>query len=250
MKVSLITTCYNSEATIRDTLKSVENQTYSNIEHIIIDGNSSDNTLQIVNDFNHVSKIVSEKDDGIYDAMNKGIKEATGDIIGILNSDDFFSSADIIQKIVDSFDDNVDATIGDIAFVNPSNLDKTIRYYSAKRWKPRKFRWGFMPPHPSFYVRRKFYEAFGNYKIDYKIASDYELLVRMLHKKRLRYKYLPLQIVTMRTGGVSNSNFNSRVVLNQEIVRACKENGISTNLFFLVLKYPIKIFEYLRISKR
>lgn len=221
-------------------------QSYQNIEHIIIDGKSSDNTLKIVQEFPHVSTVVSEKDKGIYDAMNKGIKAATGEIIGILNSDDFYSNDDILSTVAQSFNDNVDATIGDIAFVNPDNLDKVVRYYSAKNWKPWKFKWGFMPPHPSFFVRKRFYDEFGNYKDDYKIASDYELLVRMLHKKRLRYKYIPKRIVTMRTGGVSNQNFNSRVVLNQEIVRACKENNISTNMFFLVLKYPIKIFEYLR----
>jgi glycosyltransferase involved in cell wall biosynthesis len=231
-------------------LKSVENQSYKNIEHIIIDGNSSDGTLDIVKEYNHVSIVISEKDNGIYDAMNKGVKNATGDIIGILNSDDFFSGNDIIKNVANAFNENIDATIGDIAFVNPKNLDKTVRYYSAKNWKPWKFRWGFMPPHPSFFVRRKFYEKYGSYKEDYKIASDYELLVRMLHGKKLRYKYLPLQIVTMRTGGVSNQNVSSRIVLNQEIVRACGENGIRTNLFLLALKYPIKIFEYLRIGKK
>ncbi len=182
--------------------------------------------------------------------MNKGINNATGEIIGILNSDDFYTSEDILSSVVKAFDNDTDATIGDIAFVHPTNLDKTVRYYSAKNWKPWKFRWGFMPPHPSFFIRKEFYEELGKYKVDYKIASDYELLVRMLYTNKLRYKYLSERIVTMRTGGVSNQNVSSRIVLNQEIVRACKENGIKTNLFLLALKYPIKIFEYLRIGKK
>ena len=206
--------------------------------------------MDIVESYKHVSKVISEKDNGIYDAMNKGIMAATGDIIGILNSDDFYTDNNILSEIVASFDDKTDATIGDIAFVNPDNLERTVRYYSANSWKPWKFRWGFMPPHPSFFIRKKHYEEFGNYKDDYIIASDYELLVRMLHNKRLAYKYIPKRIVTMRTGGVSNQNIKSRLVLNQEIVRACKENNITTNLFMLVLKYPIKIFEYIKPGKK
>ena len=206
--------------------------------------------MDIVESYKHVSKVISEKDNGIYDAMNKGIMAATGDIIGILNSDDFYTDNNILSEIVASFDVKTDATIGDIAFVNPDNLERTVRYYSANSWKPWKFRWGFMPPHPSFFIRKKHYEEFGNYKDDYIIASDYELLVRMLHNKRLAYKYIPKRIVTMRTGGVSNQNIKSRLVLNQEIVRACKENNITTNLFMLVLKYPIKIFEYIKPGKK
>ena len=202
---------------------------------------SSDNTLGIVKQFKHVSKVISESDKGIYDAMNKGINAATGDVIGILNSDDFYASTDIISEIVASFDVETDATIGDIAFVRPGDLSRTVRYYSAKSWKPWKFRWGFMPPHPSFFIRRKFYEKYGGYKIDYKIASDYELLVRMLYNKKLNYKYIPRRIVTMRTGGVSNQNIQSKLVLNLETVRACHENDIKTNIFLLLLKYPIKI---------
>lgn len=250
MKISIITASYNSSLTIRRTLQSVADQDYLNIEHIIIDGGSKDDTLSIIKEFPHVSKIVSEPDKGIYDAMNKGIELATGDIIGTLNSDDFFTSNLIVEQITNSFDENTDAIFGDIAFVSPNNLFKTIRYYSANQWNPKKFKWGYMPPHPSFYLRREFYEKYGLYQIDYVIASDYELLIRMLYTNKIRYKYLPQQIVTMRTGGVSTQNIKSRYILNKEIVRACAENGIQTNMFLLSFKYSKKIFEYFHADKK
>lgn len=250
MKISIITITYNSSETIHNTLTSVASQEYPNIEHIIVDGASKDNTLEKVSKFPHVAKVISEPDKGIYDAMNKGIKAATGDVIGILNSDDFFSTNQIIQKVVDGFEQGVDCIIGDVAFVNPDDLNKIVRYYSAAKWHPAKFQKGYMPPHPSFYLRKEFYEKLGLYQIDYKIAADYELLVRMLHKHKLRYKYLPLQIVTMRTGGVSTQNIKSRYILNKEIVRACAENDISTNMVYLSFKYANKLFEYFQPQKK
>ena len=250
LKVTIITVTFNSAETIKDTLISVANQSYPLIEHIIVDGNSRDRTLEIVNNFQSATKIISEPDNGIYDAMNKGIRIASGDIIGILNSDDFFSSEHVVEKIVDEFDNETDAVFGDIAFVRPDDLDKIVRYYSGANWKPDKFKWGYMPPHPSFYLRKEHYQNLGLYQTDYKIASDYELLIRMLYKYKLRYKYLPKQIVTMRTGGVSTQNIKSRYVLNKEIIRGCSENGINTNMFFLSLKYFNKIFEYFRPAKQ
>jgi glycosyltransferase involved in cell wall biosynthesis len=246
MKVSIITATYNSASTIRDTLDSVAEQTYSNIEHIIIDGLSKDNTLDIVKEYPHVAKIISESDKGIYDAMNKGIRAATGDVVGILNSDDFYPHNNILKKVTEEFrTKKVNAIIGDILFVSPNNIKKVVRYYSAKRWKPSKFVKGYMPPHPSFFVYKKFYEQLGVYQIDYKIAADYELLIRFLATNQLSYSYIPEAIVHMRAGGVSNESIKSRYVLNQEIVRACKENGLNTNMLILSLKYVNKIFEYL-----
>jgi glycosyltransferase involved in cell wall biosynthesis len=246
MKVSIITATYNSASTIRDTLESVAKQTYSNIEHIIIDGLSKDNTLDIVKEYPHVEKVISEKDKGIYDAMNKGIRAATGDVVGILNSDDFYPHNNILKKVTEEFRiKKVNAIIGDILFVSPNNIKKVVRYYSAKRWKPSKFVKGYMPPHPSFFVYKKFYEQLGVYQIDYKIAADYELLIRFLATNQLSYSYIPEAIVHMRAGGVSNESIKSRYVLNQEIVRACKENGLNTNMLILSLKYVNKIFEYL-----
>lgn len=156
MKISIITGTYNSALTISDTLKSIQTQSYPNIEHIIVDGVSKDKTLEIVAKFPHVQKVISEPDQGIYDAMNKGIKAATGDIIGILNSDDFFPNDHIVQQSVDGFDEDIDCIFGDVAFVNPDNLNKIVRYYSAAGWHPDKFKKVYMPPHPSFYVRKSF----------------------------------------------------------------------------------------------
>lgn len=245
MKISIITTTYNSAYTIKDTLVSVYNQTYPNIEHIIIDGASKDNTLEIINNLpNRVTKIVSEPDKGIYDAMNKGIKAATGDVIGILNSDDFFTSDNIIEIVVENFKNcDIDALYGDVHFVNPDDITKSVRYYSSAIFKPSLFRFGFMPAHPSFYMKRECYEKYGLYSLDYKIASDYDLLIRYLHREKIKYKYINKDFVTMRTGGVSTENFNSIVTLNKEIVRACKKYGIYTNLFILSFKYLYKLLE-------
>ena len=223
----------------------MNNQTYNNIEHIIIDGASKDNTLEIIKNVpSRIVKIVSEPDKGIYDAMNKGIKLATGDVIGILNSDDFFTSDNVIQSVVDTFhNNNIDALYGDVHFVDPDDLNKCVRYYSSAVFKPTLFRFGFMPAHPSFYMKRECYEKFGLFALDYKIASDYDLLIRYLYKEKIKYKYLKKDFVTMRTGGISTENFYSRVTLNKEIVKACRKYGIYTNMFMLSLKYLYKIFE-------
>lgn len=248
MKFSLVTVSYNSTKTISDTIQSVLNQTYNDIEYIIVDGNSKDNTVEIIKEyepkFNGRMHWISEPDKGLYDAMNKGIKMATGDVVGIINSDDFFSSSHVISDIVDCFKQNdIDALYGDVKFVNPDNLNKNVRYYSSKIFRPELFRFGFMPAHPSFYMKREMYIKYGLYELDYKIASDYDLLIRCLYKYKIKYKYLSSCFVTMRTGGVSTENWKSRIVLNKEIVKACKEYGIYTNMFFLSFKYLYKIFE-------
>lgn len=245
MKISIITTTYNSAATVKDTLQSVNEQTYHNIEHIIVDGASNDNTLEIILEYGQrVAKVISEPDNGIYDAMNKGIQVATGGVIGILNSDDFFTSDDVISFVAKTFvENNIDALYGDVHFVNPDDLNKSVRYYSSKIFKPSLFRFGFMPAHPSFYMKHECYEKHGLYSLDYKIASDYDLLIRYLYKVGIKYQYVPRDFVTMRTGGVSTENLDSRITLNREIVRACKKYGIYTNMFLLSLKYFYKIFE-------
>lgn len=245
MKISIITATFNSSTSIKDTLESVNAQTYPNIEHIIVDGGSFDNTLDIVKDYgNKIATIISEPDKGIYDAMNKGIMAATGDIIGILNSDDFFTSTDVISTIVKKFEESsIDALYGDVHFVNPDNLKKTVRYYSSAIFRPSLFRFGFMPAHPSFYMKKSCYEKFGLYSLDYKIASDYDLLIRYLYLHKIKYKYIKKDFVTMRTGGISTENINSRIILNKEIIKACRQYGIYTNMLLLSLKYLYKIFE-------
>lgn len=250
MKISIITVAYNSSATISDTINSVLKQTYNEIEYIIIDGSSSDNTVSIIKEFEPIFngrlRWVSEKDSGLYDAMNKGIRMATGDIVGIINSDDFYHRTDVIEKIVNEFKDNeVQSTFADIRFINPSNIEKTVRFYSSKNFTPNRFRFGFMPAHPTFFTYKKYFEQYGYYKTDYKIAADFELLIRFLHTHKLKYKYLPIDLLKMRTGGKSTASISSNILLNKEIVRACKENGIRTWFPLLLLKYFIKIFEFI-----
>lgn len=251
MKISVITATYNRAATVRDTIESVLSQTYSDYEYIIVDGGSDDGTIDIVKEyeprFGGKMRWISEKDKGMYDAINKGIKMATGDVVGIINSDDFYHRTDIFSIINQSFEDNreVQAIYGDVRFVNPDNLEKTVRYYSSKNWKPWRFRFGFMPAHPTFFTYKENFEKYGYYQYDYHIAADYELLIRHLYTNRMPAKYVPVDFMKMRTGGRSTNGLKSNIVLNREIVRACKENGIYTNLPLLFMKYFIKVFELL-----
>ena len=254
MKISIITVSHNSSYTIKDTIESVLSQTYLNIEYIIVDGLSKDNTVSIIKEyepkFNGRLRWISEKDKGLYDAMNKGLRMATGDVVGIINSDDFYHNTDVISKIANIFKyQTVEATYADVRFVNPDNLDKTVRYYSSKNFSPARFRFGFMPAHPTFFTYKKFFDKFGYYKTDYKIAADYELLIRFLHTNNLNYRYIPLDVMKMRTGGTSTASIKSNILLNKEIVRACRENGIKTWFPLLLLKYFIKVFEFIRIKQ-
>lgn len=250
MKISIITATYNSDKTIGDTIKSVLRQTYKDIEYIIVDGGSTDGTISLVksyeNEFQGRLKWISEKDRGIYDAMNKGIRLSTGDVVGILNSDDFYTDVDILQTVADTFrqEDNIDAVYGDIHFVREDNLGKCVRYYSSKMFSPFWLRFGFMPAHPSFYCRREVFAKSGLYRLDYKIGADYEMMVRLFKKQKITAKYIAKDFVTMRTGGASNSNVRSRLTLIREDVKACRDNGVYTNSLLICLKYLYKIFEY------
>ncbi|MDH6312729.1 glycosyltransferase involved in cell wall biosynthesis [Parabacteroides sp. PFB2-10] len=248
MKVSIITCTYNSQFTIVDTMLSVNRQTYPHIEHIIVDGLSADKTLDIIGQYaSDRQTVVSEKDKGLYDALNKGIRLATGDIIGILNSDDFFTDERIVEHIVDAFAAHpVDAVYGDIHFVKPTDLSKSVRKYSSKIFKRPLMRLGFMPAHPSFYMKRGCYEQYGLYKTDYKICADFELLLRYLYIHQIKTAYLPMNFVTMRTGGLSTNGFSSHKQIMKEHLRAFRENGVSTNRFLLSLRYLYKITEYFR----
>lgn len=247
MKVSLITVTYNSALTLWQTIESVVAQDYTNIEYIIVDGNSTDGTQDIIRSYNgSISNWLSEPDNGLYDAMNKGIRLAKGDIVGIINSDDFYHRPDAISRVVEGFlDPEIECVFADIRFVAPEDLDKTVRYYSSKRFNLGAFSWGFMPAHPTFFTYRKNFEKYGVYKTDYKIAADFELLVRFLYKHRLSYRYLDFDLMKMRLGGVSTASLKSTWIINQEDLRACKENGLKTNYLRLYSRYFRKFLEYI-----
>ena len=248
MKVSIVTAAYNSARTLDDAMKSVLSKTYHDIEYIVIDGCSTDTTVSVIQKYEPLFegrlKWVSEKDGGIYDAMNKGIQMATGDVVGILNSDDYFTSCDVIERMVAAFEDqSLDAVYGDIHFIHDGEPDKCVRYYSSKPFRPLWLRFGFMPAHPSFYCRRGVYERAGLYKTDYQIGSDYEMMVRLFLVHHINAKYLPMDFVTMRTGGASTRNVKSRLQLIKDDVRGCRENGIYTNSLMISMKFLYKIFE-------
>lgn len=249
MKISLITTTYNSAATLQHTFDSVLAQSYKDIEYWVIDGGSKDGTVDLIREYESKfcgkMRWLSEADRGLYDAMNKGILHATGDIVGILNSDDFFTSDTVLQSVVEGFSDDIDAVYGDIHFVRPGNLDKCVRYYSSRHFRPWALRFGYMPAHPSFYARRELFEKYGGYSLDYKLAADYEMMVRLFHKAKIRYKYLPIDMVTMRTGGMSTKNVKNRLLLTVEDAKACRENGMYSNFLLCSCKYITKFFEFL-----
>ncbi len=212
------------------------------VEHIIIDGASTDNSLELVWEISPHARILSEPDHGIYDAMNKGIALATGDIVGILNSDDFYACPQVLENVTNLFQmSDVDVVFADLVYVRPDNLDRVVRYYSGAGFTPDMFAWGWMPPHPTVFVRRGLYERYGLFRTDYRIAADYELMARLLARHRVKYAYLPEVIVRMRTGGVSTRNLHSNWILNREILRACAENGIQTNMLKVYSKYFRKV---------
>lgn len=249
MKVSIITVAFNSAATIAHCMQSVLDQSYSNIEYIVVDGLSKDNTLNIVREFEPLfagkMRWISEKDNGIYDAMNKGLHMATGDVVGILNSDDFFTDNDVIEKVAQAFtDDNIDAVYGDVHFVRETNLSRCVRYYSSAGFRPWWLRFGIMPAHPSFYARKEVFQKAGLYKTDYKIGGDFEMMVRLFKRFDIKTKYLPMVFVTMRMGGASTKNVGSRLTLLREDTRACRENGVYTHPLLICLKYFYKVLEF------
>ena len=247
--ISIITATFNSAKTLKDTIQSVLRQTNKDFEYLIIDGGSTDETIDIVksyeSEFSGRLKWVSEKDHGIYDAMNKGIKMASGDVVGILNSDDYFTSDDILQTVADAFKcQEIDAIYGDIHFIRDGNPQKCVRYYSSRMFRPFWLRFGFMPAHPSFYCKREIFDKAGLYSLDYKIGADYEMMVRLFKRHKIKSLYVNKDFVTMRTGGASNNNVRSRLTLIEEDVKACRVNGIYTNRFFIMLKFLYKIFEF------
>ncbi len=253
MTISIITATYNSGQTLTDTLESVLRQSYTDIDYVIVDGGSKDNTLDIIRRyelrFEGRMRWISEPDKGIYDAMNKGIRMATGDIVGLLNSDDFYTSNDVLEHVAKALSDsNVDAIYGDIHYVNDDDLTHCVRYYSSRVFSRGLMRLGFMPAHPSFYCRRTIYEKYGLFDTSLRVAADFENLLRLIFVNRIRTKYIPEDFVTMRTGGASSSGMVSHKRILKEHMVAYKQNGVYSNLFLEGLRYLYKIGEIL-VSK-
>lgn len=250
-KVSIITVCFNSEATIRDTIDSVLGQDYPCIEYIIVDGASKDGTLGIVKGYgDKINIVISEPDKGIYDAMNKGIWAASGDVIGMLNSDDFYIDDSAVTQLINCMEGaGTDTVYADLFMVDRKNTERVLRYYDSSTFHLERLRYGWMPAHPTFIVKRELYETYGGFSLDYSIAADFEMVVRLLYVAGASYAYLPAVVIKMRVGGASTRGLKSSWVLNREIVRACRANGLKTSLPRVLLKVPAKLLGYLRKSK-
>jgi glycosyltransferase len=246
LKISIITVTYNSAATLEQTIQSVTGQTYPHIEYIIVDGKSTDDTLKIVEKYkDRISKIISEKDAGLYDALNKGIDMATGDVIGILHSDDFYVNKEVIKKYAVVFSEtHCDAVYSDLYYVDKNNTDKIIRKWKSGTYSKNAFINGWMPPHPTFFVKKEAYQRFGKFNLDFKSAADYELMLRFILKNQIQIAYLPEYTVKMRIGGKSNVSVQNRVNANLEDRKAWQVNGLKPRFYTLYLKPLRKIVQF------
>lgn len=246
MKISIITVCRNAADTIKDTLDSVASQNWPEIEHIIVDGLSDDNTLDIVATYPHVSSVISEKDDGLYHAMNKGIGLASGDIVGILNADDFYAEHNVIEKIACLFiQTSCQAIYGNLICVDRMELSKVTRKWRAGKYDINAFYNGWSPPHPTFFVKRNLYSQYGLFDTRFSIAADYEMMLRLLLKFQVEVRYLDCLLVVMRSGGLSNRSLKSRLIANREDRIAWEVNGLKPHLFTLILKPLTKLKQFI-----
>lgn len=250
MTITIITTTYNSAATLRDTFESVLRQTHQDVDYIVVDGASTDGTIGIIRDyeprFNGRMHWLSERDKSLYDAMNKGLAMAKGKVIGFLNSDDFYTSTHVLERVANVIgEEQVQAVYGDIHYARPTDLKRCVRYYSSRFFRPSWMRLGFMPAHPSFYCRREVYEQCGHFDISYKIASDFEFLLRALYIHRVSARYIPMDFVTMRTGGTSNSGMQSHRQIMRDHLKALHVNHVWSCLPLLCLRYVYKVGEIL-----
>jgi len=249
MKISIITACFNSAPVLDTALTSLSSQTHPDVECIVVDGSSTDGSVERIRAWAHTmggrARWISEPDHGLYDAINKGIRMATGEIIGLLHADDFYSGPEVLSKVAQLFEQTgAEAVYADVRFVDAADTGRTVRYIAGSRFRPWMMRFGFMPPHPSIFCRRELFERLGYYRTDYRIAADHELMVRFLWKARIRTAYLPEAIIAMRTGGTSTRSMGARWLACRENVRACRENGIYANLPMQLAKYAVKVFQY------
>ena len=254
MKVSIVTATWNSGKTVEDTIKSVLCQTYKNYEYLIIDGLSKDSTLEIARKYEPLfegrMRIYSEKDKGIYDAMNKGFQKATGDVLMLINSDDLFARPDAVELVVKEFErhPDVDGVYADLNYVSQSNVNNIVRVWKTGNQKP--MRYGWLPAHPTFYIKREYYEKYGYFNLSYPLAADFELMLRFIEKYKVRLTYLPLSLVKMRLGGATSRSIRNIYKQDVETIRAFKENGLSGgNIFYLFFRYLPKIMQFFRKSE-
>ena len=247
LKVSVITATYNRSATVVRALSSIKSQTYTNIQVVVVDGASKDNTISLVSPMLDDKDILqSEPDFGIYDALNKGLALADGEILAFLHSDDLYFDNNVISRVVETFsDDSVDVVYGDVCFFSGSNVMKTRRRYRSDKLSERNLAWGKMPAHPATFIRRRVYQKIGYFETDFSIAADYEFMCRVVHYTNLKSVHLSKELVRMQLGGISTSGFRSTILLNKEVCRAIRKNGIYTNMFMLLSKYPSKILQFL-----
>lgn len=250
-KISIITAVFNRVDTVERAINSIKNQSYKNVELVVIDGMSSDGSSELLQTILSENDVyINEADDGIYDALNKGIKNSTGDIIAFLHSDDFYENDDVLKKVADIFYINkVDIVYGDAAFFAPDDVDDISRVYKSDNLSLSNLSRGKMPAHPSIFINSEIYNRLGHFKTSYKIAADYEFLCRMMSSLEVRSIYLQVIFVKMQLGGISTHGLRSLYNLNKEVLMACKENGIQTNIFILLLKYPSKIFQIIEKRK-
>lgn len=244
MKISIITVVYNNEDTIRQAIESVLGQTYKNIEYVIIDGGSKDNTVNLINRYkDRLGYFVTEKDDGLYDAMNKGIKACTGDVIGILNSDDLYEDFNVIASVMEEFntDSELDILYGNLVYVKSNDTKKVVRNWKSKSYYPFFFEHANVPPHPSLFVRSKVYNETGLFDLQYKLAADYELMLRMFKKHHFKSKYINKLIIKMRLGGATNQSLSNVVAQNKEILQSWRNNGLHAPFYLM----PLRIFKRL-----
>jgi len=249
MKISIITVCFNSVKTIEKTILSVINQNYENYEYIIIDGQSTDGTKEIIKKYqSKIDKFITEPDNGIYEAINKGIKLADGKIISILHSNDVYFDNFVLKKVTSHFvdDDNLDIAIGDVNIKKKFSSSEILRFYSSKYFKPWMLRFGISPPHPGSFIKKSNYEKHGYYDILYKIASDFDLYVRYILKEKLKYKITNECYVIMRAGGLSNSGIKSHIDSTKEILKSLKKSSIYSNIFLVLLRFPFKLIQYIK----
>ncbi len=247
-RISVITVCFNSQATIERAIESVVAQQWPAVEHIVIDGGSTDGTLAILERFKpHLAALVSEPDKGIYDAMNKGLARATGEVVCFLNADDQYADANVLAEVAQQMHTHqLDALVADVGFFKADHPARMIRRYRSDRFSPQKLAWGWMPAHPGFFLKREVAQRVGLFKTDYRIAGDYEFVVRAFYGHHLIYRHLPRVLVHMQAGGASNNGWRAKVLLNQEVLRACRENGVPTNIVKILSKYPAKLLEMFR----